>query len=202
MNPPLNPPIFPPMPLDVTPFAALRLSLAPPAATGPRAPIDMVRDALLLLILQQLDRLLATLERLFTTWQAGILPPPAPPRPHAAPSRRSAPVPTSTSRPSSPPRLTAPIAAPGSPPRSPTPPHGRRRTTRRTRLRAIIQPRAAASPPLPHIPPPARTSAPTSQALFALIARHLDTCLICCSFGLLRHGTRRSRAARHPGYWA
>jgi len=84
-------PIFPSMPLDATPFSALRRSLAPPAAAGPRAPIDMVRDALLLLILQQLDRLLATLERLFTTWQAGTLPP-TQPRPQFAPQSPLRPV--------------------------------------------------------------------------------------------------------------
>ena len=80
-----------------TPFTALCTVLAPQAGDNAR-PQLRVGNALLALLFQQLDRIFASLERLFAAWQAGTLPPPPPPRardftPRAAlprPARRHA----------------------------------------------------------------------------------------------------------------
>lgn len=64
------------------------------AALAPRAgdhdcPHLWARDALLPLLFRQLDRFVASLERLFAAWQASKMPPPPPPRPRAGPPRAS-----------------------------------------------------------------------------------------------------------------
>ena len=69
-----------------TPFTELRAALAPRAGAN-ACPHLRARDALLALLFQQLDRLFASLERLFTAWQAGTMPPPPPPRPRTVTPR-------------------------------------------------------------------------------------------------------------------
>ncbi|MCC6716896.1 MAG: hypothetical protein IT555_03350 [Acetobacteraceae bacterium] len=142
------------------PLAELRAALVLSARAADEArPLGVqARDALILLILQQLDRLLAALERLFTAWQAGALAIPAP-RPRAlrpAPRSRAFSTPASERRAATPrtrgPSRRIPCSAPHP----------------RARAASLARP-ARPPPPVPPSPP---RSAGTRPGCAVPMARH------------------------------